>query len=140
MLERAVRYYVEPFCGERGVTQGGPLLPNIFNVVVEAVVRHSGSMVVEGDGVNGRDNIIGNEADHPEIQTIRACNNRKRRTEGGHTQLKVQAVSVYAYYRMVASNRPVWLQTAFYTLTGLFDWVGFNTNVWKTVGMVYHPC
>ena len=33
-------YYGEPFCGEIGVTQGDPLLPTIFNVVVDTVVCH----------------------------------------------------------------------------------------------------
>ena len=28
----------------------------------------------------------------------------------------------------------------FVTLTGLFDQVGMNMNVCKTVGVVYHPC
>ena len=40
MVERAEGYYIEPFCGDRGMTQGDPLLPNIFNVVVETVVHH----------------------------------------------------------------------------------------------------
>ena len=34
MVEQAGGYYVKPFYGERGVTQGDPLFPNIFNVVV----------------------------------------------------------------------------------------------------------
>ena len=38
MVVRAVGYYGAPFCGERGVTQGDPLSPTIFNVVVDAVV------------------------------------------------------------------------------------------------------
>ena len=71
--------------------QGGPLLPNIFNVVVEAVVHHWESLVAEVDGGDGRDNISGNEAAQPYIRTIRACNNVKRRTEGGHMRLNVQA-------------------------------------------------
>ena len=29
-----------------------------------------------------------------------------------------------------------WLKSIFYTLTGLFDWVGLQTKVRKTVGMV----
>ena len=33
-------YYKAPFHRERGVTQGNPLLPTIFNVVVETVVCH----------------------------------------------------------------------------------------------------
>ena len=29
----------KPFMAHQGVTQGGPLLPHIFNVMVDAVVR-----------------------------------------------------------------------------------------------------
>ena len=40
MAARAGGYYGAAFKGARGVTQGDPLSPTIFNVVVEAVVRH----------------------------------------------------------------------------------------------------
>ena len=40
MVARAGGYYGESFKGSRGVTQGDPLSPTIFNVVVDAVVRH----------------------------------------------------------------------------------------------------
>ena len=40
MVARAGGYYREAFKGERGVTQGDPLYPTIFNVVVDRVVRH----------------------------------------------------------------------------------------------------
>ena len=40
MVTRAGGYYGTAFLGERGVTQGDPLSPTIFNVVVDAVVRH----------------------------------------------------------------------------------------------------
>ena len=40
MVARAAGYYGTAFGGERGVTQGDPLSPTIFNVVVDAVVRH----------------------------------------------------------------------------------------------------
>ena len=39
MVARAGKYYGTGFKGERGVTQGDPLSPTIFNVVVDAVVR-----------------------------------------------------------------------------------------------------
>ena len=50
MVARAGGYYGEPFCGERGVTQGNPLQPTIFNVVVDAVVRHLKPLLAEQDG------------------------------------------------------------------------------------------
>ena len=40
MVARAAGYYGTAFGEERGVTQGDPLSPTIFNVVVDAVVRH----------------------------------------------------------------------------------------------------
>ena len=68
------------------MTQGEPLLTNIFNVVVEAVVHHWESLVAEGDRDDGRDNRSGDEATQPARQTIRACNNGKWWTEGGNTR------------------------------------------------------
>ena len=38
MVARAEGYYVETFCGNRGVTQGEPIFPNIFSVLMESVV------------------------------------------------------------------------------------------------------
>ena len=40
MVARAGGHYGKTFKGERGVTQGDLLSPTIFNVVVDAVVRH----------------------------------------------------------------------------------------------------
>ena len=45
----------------------------------------------------------------------------------------------YVNYGLVASTEPVWLQGAFYTLTGLFDRVRLQTNARNAVGMIYHP-
>ena len=47
MVARAGGYYGTGFKGERGVTQGDPLSPTIFNVVVDAVVRHWVTLAVE---------------------------------------------------------------------------------------------
>ena len=47
MVARVGGYYGTAFGGERGLTQGDPLSPTIFNVVVDAVVRHWVHRVVE---------------------------------------------------------------------------------------------
>ena len=50
MVAHAGGYYGSPFRGERGVTQGDPMLPTIFNMVVEAVVCHWEYLVAEREG------------------------------------------------------------------------------------------
>ena len=51
MVARAGGYYEKSFKGERGVTQGDPLSPTIFNVVVDAVVQHwVNGLVDEAEG------------------------------------------------------------------------------------------
>ena len=92
--------------------QGDPLSPTIFNVVVDAVVRHWVNGIVEEAEARG-----------------------EMGWEGRH-----QAALFYAEDRMVFSSDPAWLQGAFTALVGLFDRVGLMTNVGKTVSMVCHPC
>ena len=58
MVARAGGYYRKGFKGGRGVAQGDPLSPTIFNVVVDAVVRHWVTLVVteaEMRGERGRE-------------------------------------------------------------------------------------
>ena len=112
MVARAGGYYGEAFKGERGVTQGDPLSPTIFNVVVEAVVRHWIDGIVdeaEEKGETGR--------------------------EGRH-----QSAVFYADDGMVVSSDPAWFQGAFSALVAIFNRVGLQTNVGKTVIMACHPC
>ena len=112
MVARAGGYYGTGFKGGRGVTQGDPLSPTIFNVVVYAVVYHWVTLLVteaETRGESGR--------------------------EGRH-----QSALFYADDGMVALSDPQWLQWAFTKLVGLFDRVGLNTNTKKTVSMTCRPC
>ena len=78
MVARAGGYYGEAFKGARGVTQGDPLSPTIFNVVIDVVVRHWVAMALE-------------EAEKKE----------ERGNEGRH-----QAALLYAYDGMVAFSDP----------------------------------
>ena len=58
MVARACAYYGKGFKGGRGVTQGDPLSPTIFNMVVDAVVRHWVTLAVteaETKGERGRE-------------------------------------------------------------------------------------
>ena len=109
MAARAGCYYGTALQGARGVTQGNPLSPTIFNVVVDAVVRHWGAVVIADAEERG-----------------------KRGQEVRH-----QAALFYADNGVVAFSDPHWIQGAFNTLVVLFDRVGLHTNVGKTVGMVY---
>ena len=112
VVARAGGYYGAAFKGARGVTQGYPLSPTIFNVVVDSMMRHWVTVVVEGAEEWGK---CGQEGRH---------NNDL----------------FYADDGMVASLDPQWLQGAFITLIGLFGRVVLRTNSGKTVSMVYRPC
>ena len=75
-----------------------------------------------------------------EERTIRNRDNGGKWAEEGHQRLTVKAAFFCANYGMVASTDPGWLQLAFDMLTGLFDRVGLQTNIRKTMGMVCQPC
>ena len=112
MAARAGGHYGKAFKGARGVTQGDPLSPTIFNVLVDAVVRHWIEGLItdtEEKGDTGR--------------------------EGRH-----QLAVFYADDGMVVLSDHAWLQGAFSALVAIFDRVGLRTNVDKTVSMACHPC
>ena len=88
--------------------QGDALSPNTFIVVVDAVVRHWGTDMVEGAEERG-----------------------KRGQEGSHHN-----DLFYVDNDMVVFPDPQWLQGTFSNLVGLFNRVGLRTNTRKTVGMV----
>ena len=83
----------------------------IFNVVVDVMVRHWVEVMVEGSGGQSRSN-----------------------QEGRH-----QNALLYADDGMLALSDPGCLQGAFSTLVGMFDRVGLNMNVRKTVRIFCCP-
>ena len=110
-MAQAGGYYRAGFKGDLGVTQGDLLSPNRFNVVVDVVVWHWVTVMVEGAEERGE------------------CVKEGRH----HNSL------LYADNGMVALSDLRWLQGAFSTLVGLFDEVGLRNNVGKTVVMVCRP-
>ena len=112
MVARAGSYYGKGFKGGRGVTQGDPLSTTIFNVVVDAVVRHWLTITVQEAERRG-----------------------ERGREGQH-----QAALFCADDGMLASSDPQWLQWAFTQLVRLFNRVGLKTNCNKTVSITCRPC
>ena len=59
MMERYVGYFGGPFKVRRGVNQGFPISSIIFNVVVDVVIRHWISVVVDTEGVEGGVSTLG---------------------------------------------------------------------------------
>ena len=97
-----------------GVTQGKPLSPMIFNVFVDAVIRHW--VTVVGGGQEGAGQ------------------------EGLGTSIPALSSLLYANGGLVVSPYSARLQGAFNALTGLFGRVGPFTNKGKTVSMACRPC
>ena len=104
-------YFGSLFKGYQGVTQGNHLSPTIFNLFVDAVIRHWVTVVTPieaGKGGLGM-NIIDLEA------------------------------YFYADSGLVASNQPERIQRVFDVLNGLFIRFDLQINTEKTVGMVCQP-
>ena len=119
MVSQSKGYYDNHFKGFCGVTHGDPLSPTIFNMVVDALLRHWVTVVAELEEAAPMGAAI---------------------TEG--FKRYVQRLETYFYpdYMPIVSMRETRLQKDFDTLTELFNCVGLRTNVAKTVIMVCQPC
>ena len=89
--------------------RGYPLSFQIFNIVVDVIVRHWFGIVLENE-------------DFPDrfLYTI-----------------SDKEALFYTYDELIASTNPVWLQWVFDKFIGLFGRVGIITNVGKMVEMVF---
>ena len=133
MVARAGGYYGVPFCRERGVTQGEPLLPTILNVVVDTVVRYWESLLAGATG--GQQRGLRVRADDGGIEDPGKGQREKAGRRGTFTVDSTSRVFNVGD-GVLASTDTVWPHTAFDTLMGIFDQVGLRKNVRKTVGMV----
>ena len=108
---RAGGVYGTPFKAYRGVTQGGPFSPRIFNVMVDAVVREWIRQVLGDD-----------------------------EAKNGYGELVRQLLAIfYADDAFIAGRDPVQLQDAINILVELFERVGLRTNTTKTQVMTCIP-
>ena len=104
---RANRRFGKPFKAQRGVTQGGPVSPKIFNIMVDAIVREWISQLVGDEAVS----------------------------TGLKDAIKILLAIFYADDGYIASRSKEQLQEAIDLLAELFDRVGLHTNTSKTKGM-----
>ena len=112
MVDRSGGYFRRPFKGYRGMTQGEPLPPTIFNVVMDYVIRHWVTVVIPTEaGTGGLGLMIIDLAEY-----------------------------LYDNNGLVAPNQLERPQRAFVVLTSLFDRVGLRTNTGKMFSMVCQPC
>ena len=99
------------FSAGRGVTQGGPFSPCIFNVVVDAVVR----------------------------EWLRQTLGVEVARQGLGDLARTILVAFYADDGVLSARCPEWLQNSFTILVGLFERVGLRTNAQKTKVMMCIP-
>ena len=93
MVAHTGGYYRTEFQGFRGVTQGDPLSPTIFNLVVDTMVQHRLAVTVERAG----------------------------RQDGCMQDGQHQSSLFYTDYGMVTPSDPGWVQGDLNILVGVFD-------------------
>ena len=104
-------YFGDPLRPTRGVTQGDIVSPTVFNIVVDAIVRHWLALTVDdGSETNGRG-----------------------------VSVRELLVLFYADDGLIASRNPEWLEWALNELSRLFESVGLKTNLEKTKAMNCFP-
>ena len=108
---KAGGYFGTPFKALRGVTQGGPLSPGIFILMVDAVIR----------------------------EWLRQVRGAEVAADGIGSQIRALLAAFYADDGLVQSRDPAFLQYAFDILVGLFGRVGLRTNTTKTEAMACVP-
>ena len=108
MVTRSSRYYNAPFKGFWGFTQGDPLYPKLFNIVVESVVR----------------------------QWLNISAEEETGLEGLDRAMQWVSASLYADDRLIAPTQLEWPQWQSSVLIGLVEWVRLKKNVKTIVSMV----
>ena len=108
---RAQGNYGTPFRARRGVTQGGPLSPTLFNLLVDAVVR----------------------------EWLRTLYGAQVSSEWAAQVRRELFAIFYVDDALVASRDPVTLQRAVDVLVALFECVGLRTNTKKTKVCTFVP-
>ena len=102
MVERSDRYFRASFKGQSGVTQGYPISPTTFNVVVYMVFLHSLSVLAEAEGGAG--------------------------PKGSGRDIQRLGEYFYADDGLVTSTRLSMIQREFNVLVELFNQVGLFKN------------
>ena len=108
VVKKAGNYYGRPFSTWRGVTQGYPVSPTLFNIIVVAVVR---TTLQEICGPKEAQHVFGWSA-------------------GEHN------IWFYAYDRKITGRDPFWFQAALTTMVRMFERVELQTNLNKTKAMI----
>jgi hypothetical protein len=108
----ALGNYGRPFHAGQGMTQGGPLSPKLFNILIDAVVREWLRQLRDGGIV-----------DPEELDLLMAA----------------FFAIFYVDDAYLAARDPDFLQVALNSLVSLFERVGLGTNVKKTQTMICTP-
>ena len=108
---KAGGYYGTAFKALRGVTQGGPLSPRIFNLMIDAVIR----------------------------EWLRQVLGNRVAVDGIRTHIRLLLAAFYADNGLVQSRDLEFLQFSFDILVGFFERVELLTKTKKTEAMTCIP-
>ena len=111
MVPKAGKYYGRLFSTGRGVTQGDPVYPKIFYIVVDTVVR----------------------ADLQEVYGTQEAHHGFGWAAGEHS------ICFYADDGQIEGRNTIWVQTAQTAMVRMFERFGLQKNMIKTKAMICTP-
>ena len=111
MVPKAVNFFGHTFNAEIGLTQGDPVSPTIFIIVVDSVVR---AVLLKVCVPQEAQHVFGWAA-------------------GEHN------ICFYAYDGWISGRNPIWVQTALTAMVRIFERVVLHTNLSKNNSMVCIP-
>ena len=111
MVTNSGKYYGQPFSMGRGVTQGDPVSPTIFNIIVDAVVR----------------------------ETIQEICGPQEDQHGFGWSAGEHNICFYADDGRISGQYPIWVQAALRKIVRIFVRFGLQINLNNTKAEICTP-
>ena len=111
MVPKSGKYYGQPLSTGRGVTQGDPVSPKPFNIIVDAVFR----------------------------ATLQEISGTQEAQQGFGWSMREHNIFFYADDGQISGRDPIWVQTVLTKMVRMLERFGLQKNLNNTKAMICTP-